>query len=474
MSTTSRFHQLRNRHPVLVFKRFVLDETAREISARFEFELSPDIRFAPMLRLLKPPAGFLTLPEKRLTDLLLHMGLVESISYWKCACPPTLRIECGSLSEDQIRWWEDLFIHGLGEFFFVNQIDSSNRDLIRFDVSPPSSPDTASLFQPPATVDLIPIGGGKDSAVALEILKDRIPSAWALMLNPVPAMTRTARAGGIPSERFMTVHRTIDPVLLELNRKGYLNGHTPFSAYLAFLGILCAHLLGCRNVILSNEHSADFANTLHYGRPVNHQYSKSLEFERKFSSYVSRHLDSNFRYFSILRPFNELHIARIFGGIPRFWHAFRSCNVGREQDRWCGSCPKCLFTYSILSPFLPADQLQGLFGADLLSKEELLPLLQQLVGAQGIKPFDCIGTEGETRMALKLFLTALLKDGKPVPSLLRRTREHLEPPAYSLSLAPAERLYTSRDHNIPSEFEELLKPWISLSESPLNCAVTIR
>ena len=59
-------------------------------------------------------------------DMIFSLGMVELVSYWKIACPPTVAVEAGWLNQDQIDWWKDLYFNGLGEFFYVNGIKEAD------------------------------------------------------------------------------------------------------------------------------------------------------------------------------------------------------------------------------------------------------------------------------------------------------------------------------------------------------------
>ena len=112
-----------------------------------------------------------------------------------------------------------------------------------------------------------------------------------------------------------------------------INGHTPFSAIVAFLSLYCTYLIGGEYIVLSNESSANSGNI--EGREVNHQYSKSYRFENDFTEYVGENLLSGIRYFSLLRPFSELQIAKQFALLPQYHKVFRSCNRGSKKNIWC-------------------------------------------------------------------------------------------------------------------------------------------
>jgi len=163
------------------------------------------------------------------------------------------------------------------------------------------------------------------------------------------------------------------------------------------------------------------------GTRINHQYSKSLEFEQDFRKYVKDYISDDYNYFSLLRPLSELQIAALFSGMPEFHHEFRSCNVGSKTDSWCGHCPKCLFTFIILSPFLEPEKLREIFGKNLLDEPSLENYLDELSGMKETKPFECIGTVEEVNLALSLAAEKYSQD--KLPFLLRK---HQEKTGYSL------------------------------------------
>jgi hypothetical protein len=65
--------------------------------------------------------------------------------------------------------------------------------------------------------------------------------------------------------------------------------------------LLVAYLYDYKYLVLSNELSANSGNTLWNGFEINHQYSKSLEFEKDFKNYVEENISDDLKYFSLLR-----------------------------------------------------------------------------------------------------------------------------------------------------------------------------
>ena len=139
------------------------------------------------------------------------------------------------------------------------------------------------------------------------------------------------------------------------------------------------------------------------GVPVNHQYSKSLEFELLLRDLVHRAVDPGLEYGSALRPYSELAIARAFASMPAYHATFCSCNTVFRQnagarDGWCGHCPKCRFVGLMLAPFLEPDALAAIIGRDMFADPEQITGFAALMSPDG-KPFECVGERRESAAA---------------------------------------------------------------------------
>lgn len=405
--------ELRQRHPEFIYQSYEIEKQEKDIAFQFQFKVEPDIVFKPTIKIPRKEG----VDEQVLRSFAFHLGLIETVSYWKATCSPKLRIEAGHLTDEQIGWWHDLFINGLGEFFFQNDIDFTGRDFLQIEATfrQKKQPDLASSST--ASGNLILVGGGKDSAVTLEVLKESVGRKGTLVLNPIAAALRSIEQAGY--EKPIIVERTIDPVLLKLNEAGYLNGHTPFSAYLAFLGVFVGVLHDYENIIVSNERSAGEGNVQFHGLEINHQYSKGYRFEKLFREYAQKYLTKSAQYFSFLRPLYDLQISQLFSGYPQHFETFRSCNVGQKTDSWCGSCAKCAFVYLSLFPFTPYETMVKTFGSDYFRKPELKQAFKDLVGVGEHKPFDCVGTIDESRLAIAFSAQQYRSRREEVPPLIR-------------------------------------------------------
>ena len=404
--------RLRNRYPIFSFDGFSYKLKEKDLIINFAFSVGNDICFSPTVR-IKYHKDFAWFYENYslsvLEPLFFSIGMIEMLSYWKATCSPRIQLKVGALSNDAIVFWKKLYYNGLGEFFYVNNIHASLFDFVDFQA------DNTNMLQsidvPLADKTIVPIGGGKDSVVTLESLvnhEDIIP----MIMNPRGATIDCAKIAGFDGD-FLEIDRKIDSRLLELNANGFLNGHTPFSAMLAFYCVLLSILSGRKNIALSNENSANEATVL--GANINHQYSKSFEFEEDFRNYVSTYLHTDVNYYSFLRPITELQIAYLFSKQHAYFHVFKSCNVGSKTNQWCANCAKCLFSFIILSPFIDKDILATIYGNNLFENEALLPYLQELCGLTQVKPFECVGTVEEVCVAL----TETIKHYDTLPPLLQ-------------------------------------------------------
>ncbi len=397
------YEQLRNEYPFFVYEGFDASLNADGLKVAYHFNLSDKYSFQPGFTL-----PFKSFNRKRLDanflnsagfqDLLFHIGMIELISYWKAACARRVIIKIRELTSAQVAWWKKVYFHGLGEFFYTNEIETGFDDFMQIESSGIRT--AKHIFSLNDSV-LVPVGGGKDSVVALELLRKDF-EIRPFILNARGASLETSYKAGFSNITIAEVNRTLDPLLLKLNDEGFLNGHTPFSALLAFYTLLVAAVTGDKHIALSNESSANEPTVA--GTDVNHQYSKSYAFEKDFREYVATYISDDFNYFSFLRPMNELQIAMIFALNVRYYPVFKSCNVGSKTDIWCGHCPKCLFAWIILSPFIPINELIHIFGKNLYEDAGMIGYLKELTGIDEVKPFECVGTMDEVNAALQLFI----------------------------------------------------------------------
>jgi hypothetical protein len=427
------FTNLRKKYPKFIYKKYEIN------SPKIKFFYSVgEFYFTHYLEIEN-----FDLSNQKYENIIFHIGLIEAISYYKIFCSEEFIIECGVINEKQKEFFNKLFYKGLSEFIFVNQIHTTQKELVKFNCT--SKKEFKKEKFETKNTHLIPIGGGKDSIVTYELLKE---NATLFAMNPIIA---TKNLMDISQNSSITIKRVLDKQIIELNSTGeYLNGHIPFSAILSFITTFIAILNRDKYIILSNESSANEGNTIFNGLEINHQYSKSLEYENDFRAYSKKFITEDIEYFSFLRPLHEIQIAKLFSSFKNddYFHIFRSCNVGSKKGIWCCGCSKCLFVYIMFSPFVSQEKLTEIFGENLFEKEELKEIFTELVDVKKIKPLECVGSYDEVNYAISLTIKKLEK----LPYLLREYKK------MDINYMGKDLLKDwNEENNLPMKYEEKLK-----------------
>ena len=442
-------YELRKNYPEFIYKKYEIIEEKEKVVLKFLFETKGLIEFNPTIEIEKKKFNFQNLDSNIAKNIVFNIGMIEAISYLKATCSPKFIVECGALNDEQKEWFEKLIYLGLGELRFVNNINIPKEEFVKIETSGKNI-ELENLEITNRGI-LIPVGGGKDSNVTLDLLK-----AYKNEVNPIYMGKQNipidcAITAGYERDEIVEIKRNLDKNILDLNSRGFINGHTPFSAMVAFITYFISFIMNKKYIALSNEDSANESNVK--GENINHQYSKTIEFENDFRYYAKKYLEQDIEYFSMLRPINELQIGMLFSRLDKYHKVFKSCNQGSKNSQWnwCNNCPKCLFVYIILSPFLYKEKLIDIFGEDLFEKKELLQTFIELCGFANVKPFECVGTFSEVNYAISK--TIKNQEENNLPYLLKYYKEN-----YKLDDGQDDKLhYFNENNNVPEEFINLLK-----------------
>ena len=435
------YNELRDKYNTFIYDRYEITEDENKINITYYFEIPGLAAFNPKYEIDKKftKKGI----DEFSKNIIFHIGLVELISYWKCVCPKKVIIKAGYLDNDQVSFFKKLYYYGLGEFFYINNINASFENFMDIEVMASKKERTKVEYH--GSGNLIPIGGGKDSCVSLEIVKgmDNNP----IIMTPKQVHLDCCYAAGYTDDEIITFKRVLDKKLIDLNNQGYLNGHTPFSSLVSFVTYLMAYLNNKRYIVLSNEDSSNESTII--GTKINHQYSKTYEYENDFNLYTTKYFGIDITYFSLLRPLKEIQIAYLFSNYKQYHKVFKSCNVGSKSLPWvwCCKCAKCLFVYIILSPKLYKDELVDIFGTDMYEDSSLLETFKELIGDAKTKPFECVGTIKEVRYAV----SETIKKIDKLPYLLQYYKDN-----YDMVDEDIIDSYNTTN-NLPKEFEKALK-----------------
>ena len=393
---------------------------------------------------------------------LLH--LVAGVSYYKAAVPARIAIDAYAIDADTAALLQTIYVNGLGEFAYRNGLDLHGRIVFpalepspsrgglggdggasgalgtRIDHHPHPSPSGQRLGVGAAVdtrqwrvgVDprplegeggrhlagvgakhiegeggdpraLVAIGGGKDSLVSIEALRDAGLQPTVTWIGGSQLIAACAARTGLPT---LNIGRQLAPELFDFNRAGAWNGHIPVTAVNSAILVFAACVLDFGHVVFSNERSASYGSIIEGTGEVNHQWSKGWAFESAFAAHVRAHVDPGIAYYSLLRPLSELAVARQFARMDHYDAHFSSCNRNfhilgeRPVNRWCGACPKCHFVFLALAPFMPKPRLVGIFGRNLLDDMGQAAGFDALLEYRDHKPFECVGEGIESRAAM--------------------------------------------------------------------------
>ena len=144
----------------------------------------------------------------------------------------------------------------------------------------------------------------------------------------------------------------------------------------------------------------------------------------------------------------------------------KSCNREQKQGTWCGRCPKCLSVFMTDGAVISREQLLTIFGQDLFDDAGAIPLLLSLLGIEGTKPFECVGTRQESLVALFLSIERYKAQRATLPALLERAERDILP---SIGMTTKELCRLSRSilsawsdrHYLSADYVGLLKSQLS-------------
>lgn len=422
-------------------------------------------------------------------NILSHIHIALWISYYKILLPNKLIVKSTFLDDYQINFWKKFYLNWLWEFFFKNNINPEW--LLNFynfwientylkNLNEKINFKTSEKY-------LVPVWGWKDSIVSIELLKNFWKNIDLVTFSQNDNILYE-NTSEISWNKRLFIRREISKNILDYSNPPYYNWHVPITWIIAFVLELACYIYDYKYIVLSNEKSANFWNTTFHWVEVNHQWSKSYEFERDFWDYVFKYISNNTKYFSLLRPFYELKIAEVFSKLwKKYFKKFSSCNVNFKifkkilipnpspegegsspllQERsqevrsyWCKSCPKCAFVYAILRPFLTKEETLEIFSRELYEDESLEKLFRELAWISWIKPFECVWTNEEVVLAMKMALNKFDK----LPFILKIFEREVDS---KMSIEEYDNLKNKiltldfEENLIPEELKNLLKSHI--------------
>lgn len=379
-----------------------------------------------------------------------YIHLAEGINYYKAYL--TDEVNHPILTQEEAEFFNTYYLNCLGELCFKNkkelpkEVFKSEKDKTRKKINYSTKDGVAVL-----------IGGGKDSITSLEMLEhfdSKLLSVITSKDRSIPIAIKDVMS--IAGKENILIYRHLSPNLFKL--KNVYNGHSPITGNIAFINIASSILYGFNNIILSSERSANCGNIEWRDKEINHQWSKCFEFEKMFNLFIKSNINEELNYFSFLKPLSEIHIAKIFSNFTKYHHNFISCNqafkVNNREQKWCCECSKCHFVFLILAPFM--DNLEEIFGKNILDDESNIDEYKALIGLSEHKPFACIGEYEEAILAFKMLQDSTYRDCKVVIEINKLIDEM----NINLQKIAKEQFTPSNEHLIPDEFFKEFIKWL--------------
>jgi len=436
-----------------VYQAFRLSDDRR--TAFFDYTVVHDGQQFDLTETLKFPVALHDSAEQRASLRAVHLAL--GVSYYKIFTPGTITHPY-KMDASEAGFWNDVWRNGLGEFLYVNNLAPDT--LAKFIAQDGEAYEAGSAGLDTSTRSaILAIGGGKDSIVAGEALKQLgIPISGFVMatgeqLGQAKAVTDTM---GISLQ---VVERTLDKQLLALQELPEARkGHVPISLIFALVGTALAIATDASYLVVGNEASASIPRHTSEHGAVNHQWSKSFGAEEQVQRFIHTHITSAVTYFSAVRELTSVAIAKLFARYPQYLEVFTSDNTvfridpGKRPNARCSvDSPKSLSSFILLAPWLKEDDLIRAFGKNFLDDASLETLFWELLGIEGEQPLDCVGTTDELVLSLNL----LAQQGKFTNShLLKRARERRVISDKDWQSALDKLLELQPEHVIPAELAQ--------------------
>ncbi len=397
------------------FNQFIISNYSwdpESLTASFCYSFDNEEKFIEKInfRPLKDTEKFPILRSNKyeINQILTHLHIALWVSYYKLYPTKEIIVESSYLTENQKSFWNTFYLKWLWEFFYRNQLDP--RGLANF-ISKEWAPKFENKISLTANKSLVLFWWGKDSLVSVELLKEKWEDFDLFSFGKEFPLHEIAAE---PTHKNrLIIKRSLDLAqITKLLGQGYYNWHLPITGIISFVTIMVSYLYWYKATVTSLEKSADEWNTVYCDMDINHQRSKSAEFEKLFKAYVSENISDDFSIYSLLRDWYEIKVVKEFSKFPQYFHSFSSCNrnfhlTGSKltwDDLWCWICPKCLFVYTMLRAFVWKETVNKIFNKDLFEDENLIPLFNELLGIDWIKPFECVGTNEEMVLAFWLIL----------------------------------------------------------------------
>ena len=260
------------------FEKFSFD--SKNLKAYFFYSFDKDERFKEIIDFSCDKEFNKNFDENILNNFLFNLFIALWISYYKLFPINDLVIEKWYLNQKQIKFWKKFYLFWLWEFFVKNNFEIPKFNFINNDKN-----ENKFLYwdyKLESEKSLLMWWGWKDSIVSYNFIKNINYDIFVVgKLDKIKENTIK-----LTWKSPIILKRELSENLFKLNHKWYYNWHVPITWIIAFISIVFSYLYNYKYTLLSNERSSSEENMIYNWVKINHQYSKSFEFEKDFSKYV--------------------------------------------------------------------------------------------------------------------------------------------------------------------------------------------
>jgi hypothetical protein len=328
------------------------------------------------------------------------------------------QIDLGELNKyvdnELVKLWNEIFVHVWAQWRFENNLPHDKPPKLIAGSTTSTGP---SVLIGKNHKSLTFFGGGKDSFVSSSLLQGAGIPFDVLEYSSSKYGNRAEQSDVEELAHESSPHSHInelavyddflDSPILEYDGREYkihtlAAAETPASVFESLPIVLQS---GYQALALGHEKSANYPNLIwkqEDDNPINHQWGKSLEAQKRIAEYIKEHLISDVQYYSTLMPLSDPAIFTIFSTLP--WESIvdaHSCNVTKP---WCRRCAKCVYVWLFYLAFLDEGEVTAkIFNNEtLFDIEDNHNILRMLVGLYSQTPFECVGQPPESKLAIAL------------------------------------------------------------------------
>ena len=335
-------------------------------------------------------------PYPVVENVLFHAGLFCLMDYDQLLVPERVEIAAGKLDEQQLAFYKNVRNQYARQLFFERRMPLS---LLTNNIATTEKTFPVFTHQLDESKMIGAYGGGKESTLYRLLLRRHgVEPLWFLRTREKFRHTLQ----GIAVQNHLTHYAHVNEDI-DLYSNGYADKsyhsrtNTGISLYIMMMTLFALEH-GYGQICLGNEKSAEDPYCLWDGLIVNHQFDKTAMYREQIGRYINRYIAPELNLFSIFEGLYEYKLVQLMRQFPA--ESFRhisSCNYMTNDKPWCHLCPKCAWTFAILSYAFGHEHAIATVGKDLFQEPQRY---EEILNPNLRKPFECVGERPEIWLIL--------------------------------------------------------------------------